>query len=413
MRILVINSGSSSVKACVYEIGRNLPDRPPPAMWEARIEWLDKTAAIMVKNSRGAVHKNQIAVTSREQAGRDLLSTLWRGEARIVSSAAEIDAVGHRVVHGGPHLEEPVVITPEVRLTIASVSAFAPLHINAELAGMKIVDDLLGSVPQMAVFDTGFHRGMPLAAAVYPGPYKWFENGIRRYGFHGINHQYCTGRAAQLLGKNKNSIKLVICHLGNGCSLAAVERGRSVDTTMGFTPLDGLMMGTRSGAVDPGILIFLMSQGQMNAHDLDRVLNHQSGLLGISGVSSDMRDVLAGMATGNERPKLAFDIYVHRVRAAIGSMAAGLGGMDAVVFTAGVGENSPQVRTAACSGLEFFGIKLDEERNAHPTLDADIAAPESRVRVLVIRAEEDWAIAAECWKLAHATAGECAADRAN
>jgi acetate kinase len=402
MKILVINSGSSSVKACVYEIGRTLPDNPPPALWEAKIEWQDKEAAIVVKNSSGAFHKDQIAVTSREQAGRDLLSTLWTGDASIIKSPAEIDAVGHRVVHGGPHFEDPVVLTPEVRSAIASVSAFAPLHITAELAGMKIVDDLLGSVPQMAVFDTGFHRRMPLAAAVYPGPYNWFENGIRRYGFHGINYQYCTGRAAQLLGKKKNSIKLVICHLGSGCSLAAVERGRSVDTTMGFTPLDGLMMGTRSGSIDPGIMIFLMSQGQMNAHDLNLVLNHHSGLLGISGLSSDMRDVLSGMEGGNERAKLAFDIYVHRVRAAIGSMAAVVGGMDAVVFTAGIGENSPQVRTAACRGLEFLGIKLDEERNADPALDADVAAPDSRVRVLVIRAEEDWAIAAECWKLAHA-----------
>jgi acetate kinase len=409
MKILVINSGSSSVKACVYEIGWTLPDNPPPALWEAKIEWQDKAAAIVVKNSSGAFHKDQIAVTSREQAGRDLLSTLWTGDASIIKSHAEIDAVGHRVVHGGPHFEDPVVLTPEVRSAIASVSAFAPLHITAELAGMKIVDDLLGSVPQMAVFDTGFHRRMPLAAAVYPGPYNWFENGIRRYGFHGINHQYCTERAAQLLGKKKNSIKLVICHLGSGCSLDAVQHGRSVDTTMGFTPLDGLMMGTRSGSIDPGILIFLMSQGQMNAHDLDMVLNHQSGLQGISGVSSDMRDVIAGMEGGNERAKLAFDIYVHRVRAAIGSMAAAVGGMDAVVFTAGIGENSPQVRTAACRGLEFLGIKLDEERNADPALDADIAAPDSRVRVLVIRAEEDWAIAAECWKLAHATARSRAA----
>lgn len=409
MKILVVNSGSSSVKACVYEIGWTLPDNPPPALWEAKIEWQGNTAAIVVKNSSGAVHKNQIAITSREQAGRDLLRTLWTGDTRIIKSAAEIDAVGHRVVNGGPHFEEPVVLTPEVRAAIASVSSFAPLHFTAEVAGMKIVDDLLGPVPQMAVFDTGFHRQMPLAAAVYPGPYKWFENGIRRYGFHGINHQYCTGRAAQLLGKKKNSIKLVICHLGSGCSLAAVEQGRSVDTTMGFTPLDGLMMGTRSGSIDPGILIFLMSQGQMNAHDLDMVLNHQSGLLGISGLSSDMRGVLAGMEGGNERAKLAFDMYVHRVRAAIGGMAAVLGGMDAVVFTAGIGENSPQVRTAACRLLEFLGIKLDEEKNADPALDADIAAADSRVRVLVIRAEEDWAIAAECWKLAHATAKSTAA----
>ena len=409
MKVLVINSGSSSVKACVHEIRGTLPENPPPALWEAKIEWKDEAAEIVVKNFRGASHKNHIAITSRDQLGQDLLSTLWSGDTKIIDSASDIDAVGHRVVHGGPHFEEPVILTPEVRAVIASVSSFDPLHTTAELAGMKIVENLFGSVPQIAVFDTGFHRHMPLAAAVYPGPYSWFENGIRRYGFHGINHQYCTGRAAQLLGKNRKSVKLVICHLGNGCSLAAVEQGRSVDTTMGFTPLDGLMMGTRSGSIDPGILIFLISQGHMNAEDLERVLNQQSGLLGISGISSDMREVVAGMEHGNERAKLAFDIFVHRVRAALGSMAAVIGGMDAVVFTAGIGENSPQVRSAVCRRLEFLGIKLDEHRNLAPALDADIAAPESRVRVLVIPAEEDWAIAAECWKLANAAAKHRAA----
>ena len=299
-------------------------------------------------------------------------------------------------------VEDSAVITPEVCKAIASVSAFAPLHIDAELEGVRTVENLLGSVPQVAVFDTGFHRQIPLPASIYPGPYEWFESGIRRYGFHGINHQYCTSRAAQLLGKDEEQLRLVICHLGNGCSLAAVHGGRSVDTTMGFTPLEGLMMGTRSGSVDPGILTFLMRQGRLDANEIDGVLNHKSGLLGISGISGDMRDILAAIGRGHERAKLAFNIYVHRLRAAIAAMAAAMGGVDVLVFTAGVGENSAEVRAAACDGLEFLGIRLDVQANARPILDADVSAPSSQVRVLVIRAEEDWAITKECWKLLHA-----------
>jgi acetate kinase len=402
MKILVLNSGSSSQKACLYEIGRTLPMRPPAPLWEGRIEWCGDIAAIVVKNSQGVVLKQELPVSSRELVIHHLLRTLRDGEARAITSNSDIDAVGHRVVHGGPHFEDPVAITPEVRSAIDSVSAFAPLHLRAELEGMKIVENLLGAVAQVAVFDTGFHRQIPLSAAIYPGPYDWFESGIRRYGFHGINHQYCAERAAQLLGKDTGSLKLVTCHLGNGCSVAAIHEGRSIDTTMGFTPLDGLMMGTRSGSVDPGILTFLMRQGKLDGQEIDNVLNQKSGLLGISGLSSDMRDILAAIQQGHERAKLAFDIYVHRLRAAIGGMAAVLGGVDALVFTAGVGENSPEVRAVACSGLEFLGLRLDSKANARPSLDQDISTADSRVRVLVIRAEEDWAIAKECWKLVNA-----------
>jgi acetate kinase len=403
MKILVLNSGSSSQKACLYEIGETLPNHPPAALWEGKIEWGADTAAIVAKNSQGVVLKEELPVASREQVIRHLLSSALDGTARAVASTSEIDAVGHRVVHGGPRFEDPVVITNEVRSAIESVATFAPLHIRAELEGVNLVENLLGPVPQIAVFDTGFHRHIPLSAAIYPGPYEWFERGIRRYGFHGINHQYCAERAAQLLGKDPQSLKLVTCHLGNGCSAAAIRGGHSVDTTMGFTPLDGLMMGTRSGSVDPGILTFLMRQDQLNGQEIDRVLNHKSGLLGISGLSSDMRDILIGVQEGRERAKLAFDIYVHRLRAAIGSMAAVLGGVDALVFSAGVGENSPELRAAACSGFEFLGLRLDSKTNARPSLDQDVSTSDSRVRVLVIRAQEDWAIAKECWKLAQAT----------
>lgn len=402
MKILVLNSGSSSQKACIYEIGETLPDHPPLCLWEGKIEFGDGTATITAKNSAGAVVKEQLPISSREEVVRHLLRTARDGKTRAIGSVHEIDAVGHRVVHGGSHFEDPVVVTPEVRAAIASVSPLAPLHIRAELEGMEIVGSVLGAIPQIAVFDTGFHRQMPESSAIYPGPYEWAEKEIRRYGFHGINHQYCAGRAAQLLRKDATSLNLVSCHLGNGCSVTAIQGGLSVDTTMGFTPLEGLMMGTRSGSVDPGILTFLMRQEKLDAEKIDHVLNQESGLLGISGVSGDMRDILAAMQRGHERAKLAFDIYIHRLRAAIGGMAAVLGGMDGLVFTAGVGENSPEVRAAACSILAFLDLKLDRELNSRPFLDCDISTADSRVRVLVIRAEEDWAIATECWKLARA-----------
>ncbi len=262
MKVLVLNSGSSSLKACLYEIGEALPIHPQRPLWEGRIEWNSDAATISVKNSRGAVLREELKVSSREQFVRHLLGTLSTGETSAIGFVSEIDIVGHRIVHGGPNFEAPVVLTPEVRAAIAGVSMLAPLHIDAELEGMKIVESLFGPVTQAAVFDTGFHRQMPLSAAIYPGPYDWFKRGIHRYGFHGINHQYCAGRAAQLLAKDLKSLKIVSCHLGNGCSVAAIHEGRSLDTTMGFTPLDGLMMGTRSGSVDPGVLIYLMRDGR-------------------------------------------------------------------------------------------------------------------------------------------------------
>lgn len=402
MKILVLNSGSSSQKACLYEIGDALPDHPANCLWEGKIEWNGDCAAVSVKNSQGTKEKKQVNVSSRAQAIRNLLSTAWSGKTQAIQAPSDIDAVGHRVVHGGPHFEDPVLISNEVRSAIASASAFAPLHIRAELEGMEILEEILGAVPQIAVFDTGFHRQMPESAAVYPGPYEWLQRGIRRYGFHGINHQYCAGRAAQKLGKSPASLKLVTCHLGNGCSAAAIAGGRSIDTTMGFTPLDGLVMGTRSGSVDPGILTFLMRQGQLDGNEIDKILNQRSGLLGLSGLSSDMRDILTGVERGHERAKLAFDVYVHRLRGAIGAMAAVLGGMDALIFTAGVGENAPAVRAAACATLEFLGVRLDPTANANPGPDQDISSSDSQVRVLVIRAQEDWAIAGECWKLVQA-----------
>jgi len=398
MKILVLNSGSSSQKACLYEIGQALPESPPACLWEGKIEWEGEIAKAAVKNFRGLTQQTQIKVSSRSQAVEQLLGTLWGGKNPALATASDVDVVGHRVVHGGPQYEEPTLITFEVKSAIAKASAFAPLHNRAELEGMEIIENLLGPVSQIAVFDTGFHRKMPLPAMVYPGPYEWFESGIHRYGFHGINHQYCAERTAQLLQRDLQSLRLVTCHLGNGCSLAAIRDGRSIDTTMGFTPLEGLMMGSRSGSIDPGILTYLMRQGRLQSQEIDDVLNLQSGLLGVSGISGDMREIAAAMKHGQARAQLAFDIYVHRLQTGIGAMVAALGGIDALIFTAGVGENSAEVRHATCRQLGFLGLKLDAGANARPAVDGDIATSDSAVRVLVIRAQEDWAIARECWR---------------
>lgn len=395
----MLNSGSSSQKICLYEIGDTLPEDAPACLWEAKIEWQGEFAEAEIKIGRDFAKKDRIKVSSRSQAVEHLLNTLWQGETKLLESPSEVDVVGHRIVHGGPRFEDPVFITSEVKSAIAGVSAFAPLHNRAELEGMEIVEKLFPQVPQIAVFDTGFHKNMPLPAAIYPGPFEWFDQGIRRYGFHGINHKYCGRRAAQLLRRAPSSLRLVSCHLGNGCSLAAIQGGKSVDTTMGFTPLEGLMMGTRSGSVDPGILTYLVRQHKLSGEQLDDLLNKRSGLWGISGISGDMREILAALKKGNERAQLAFDIYIHRLQSGVGAMIAVLGGIDALIFTAGVGENSPEVRAAACKNLDFVGLNLDLKKNAQSPPDEDISSPDSSVRVVIISAQEDWEIARDCWNL--------------
>jgi len=400
MKILILNSGSSSQKSCLYEVDDSLPDDPPACLWQAKIEWQGEFADADIKSGEESAQTIRLKISSRAHAVGQMLDSMWKGESKAVSALSEIDVVGHRVVHGGPKFEDPVVITPEVKSAIADVSAFAPLHNRAELEGMETIEKLLGeNVPQVAVFDTGFHKTMPLSAAVYPGPYDWFEAGIHRYGFHGINHKYCARRAAHLLRREAAPLRLVSCHLGNGCSLAAIQNGKSVDTTMGFTPLEGLMMGTRSGSVDPGILTYLMRQQHLSGGQLDELLNQHSGLLGISGISDDMREILQAIKSGHQRAKLAFDIYVHRLRSGIGAMIAVLGGIDALIFTAGVGENSPEVRAAACENLRYAGVELDPGKNAQSTPDCDISTTAASVRVLTICAQEDWEIARDCWKL--------------
>jgi acetate kinase len=403
MKILVLNSGSSSQKACLFDLAAPLPDDPPQPLWEGKLEWRDDRATLEAHTASGAAVRENVAPGERSAATSRLLNELVSGKTRVLELLAEIDVVGHRIVNGGRCYTRSTVITAEVKSAIEKMAVFAPLHNRLELDGIALIETLFEKcrvvVPQVAVFDTGFHSSLPDAAAIYPGPYEWAEQGIRKFGFHGINHQYCAGRAAQILGKNLADLKLITCHLGNGCSLAAIRGGKSVDTTMGFTPLDGLMMGTRSGSVDPGILTYLMRGKKLDGKALDEILNSKSGLLGISGVSADMREVIAEMQSGNKRAQLAFDIFVHRLRAGIGSMLAASEGADAIIFTGGIGENSAEVRSEACSHFSFLKLMIDSAKNTAKPVDTDISSPESSVRILVISAQEDWAIARECWKL--------------
>src|SRR3984957_9372874 len=367
MKILVLNGGSSSFK-CWFQ---DVPDGP---RWTAHASWKNPEPPPGLLD--------------------DLLQPLWQGEKKAIDSPAEIEVVGHRIVHGGPKYRASVLVTPEVRAGIAEQAEFAPVHNRIQLAAIETVDRIIGTqVPQVAVFDTGFHVTLAPPAYVYPGPYAWLDEGIRRYGFHGISVQYSTRRAAQLLQVPANSSRLIVCHLGNGASVTAVANGKSVDTSMGFTPLEGLMMGTRSGSIDPSILVYLIRRHGYSADQIEEILNRKSGLRGVSGNASDMREILDLMDQGNERARLAYDIYAHRLTREIGAMLAVLGGVDAIVFTGGIGENCAPLRQVVCDQLAFLGLKLDPAKNANPDLDQNVAAAGSSIQVLVIRADEDWEIA--------------------
>jgi acetate kinase len=403
VKILVINGGSSSLK-CWFS---DLPDGPlpiaaPQPHWSARADWSEHSgiAEVQIKRSDGATIERQLHVDAPVGVLEPILDLLWKGEAKVLGGPSDIQAVGHRIVHGGPKFRESTLLTADVRNAIAEQVEFAPAHNRFELESIQTIDHVLGTaVPQIACFDTGFHSTLEPAAYVYPGPYSWVEQGIRRYGFHGISHQYASARASEMLGGDPQTLRLIVCHLGNGASLAAVRGGKSVDTTMGFTPIEGLMMGTRCGSIDPGIFVFLIRNRGYTADQLDRILNRESGLYGVSGVSADMREVLHAMEDHNERAQLAFDVYAHRLIREVGAMLAVLGGLDALIFTGGVGENTWQLREIVCEQFGFLGMKVDAVKNREPKLDADVADDSSTVRVLVIRAEEEWEIARECHRL--------------
>ena len=403
MKILVLNAGSSSQKSCLYEIDENadLPECAPVPLWQAYADWTHHhgTTEVKISNASGVTFEDNLETDVRSDVIEYILKTLWSGKTRVLSQASDVDIVGHRVVHGGTEFEKSILVTPEVKMAISRMAILAPLHNPANLEGIEVVERIFPNIPQVAVFDTAFHRHMPLAAMVYPGPYDWYEQQIFRYGFHGISHQYCSRRAAQILGKDLESLRLITCHLGNGCSLAAIHHGLSIETTMGFTPLEGLMMGSRSGSIDPGIMLYLLQQKKVTVEQLDETLNKASGLKGISG-TGDMRQILRDIKEDKPRAKLAFDMFVHRLRYYIGAMLATLGGLDALVFSGGIGENAAEVRSAACESFAFLGLKLDEQKNIQSPPDQLISAADSAIPTLIIHTQEDWAIARECWELA-------------
>lgn len=404
MKILVLNAGSSSQKSRLYEIDEPLPTQAPPPLWEANADWTKTQGKVTITTKIGEHYQEyELATSSQAEIAERMIRTLWEETPAILKSPAEITGVGHRVVHGGPSYSTSTLITPVVKKTIEDLTPFAPLHNPANLEGIEAMERLLGETPQVAVFDTAFHSTMPDEAKIYPGPYSWYEQGIRRYGFHGTSHQYCAQRTAELLGRDINSLRIINCHLGNGCSLAAIKNGKSIDTTMGFTPLEGLMMGTRSGSIDPSIPLYLQREQGLSVEQVDRQLNKESGLLGISGVSSDMRQVIKAAQEGNARAQLARQIYIRRLCSSLGAMLAVLGGADAITFTGGVGENDAQLRAETCAALQFLNVQIDSARNESSPADQDIATPKSAIRVLVVHTEEDWEIAKECWQVIHAS----------
>jgi acetate kinase len=381
LSILVLNAGSSSLKFSLF-------DRQVRQV----LAWgqLDRGAGGHFQEEGAAPVEVQGASTQGRAAVEPILGFLSRTRA----ASSGIEAVGHRVVHGGEAFHHSVPIDASARAEIARLKALAPLHNGPALEAIEAAQDLLPKVLQVAVFDTAFFAGLPRRAHVYALPYEWYaEWGVRRFGFHGINHAYCAARAAELL--REDGLRLVTCHLGNGCSAAAVRGGAAVATTMGFTPLEGLMMGTRPGSVDPGILLFLQREKGLTAAQLDQALNHGSGLLGISGLSPDYRQVEEAARQGNERARLALEMYADRITATAAALVASLGGLDALAFTAGVGENAAPLRAQVCRDLAFLGLELDPERNAGCRPDAEVATTRSTARILVLRAREDLMIARE------------------
>lgn len=395
MNILVINAGSSSLKYQLIDmngekvLAKGLCDRIGLS-----------GSVIKHKTHDGRAIEKEIVMNNHLDAIKQLIAVLTDEQVGVIKSLDEINAVGHRVVHGGEKFFSSVVINDEVLKTIEECEELAPLHNPPNVTGIKACTEIMKGVPQVAVFDTAFHQTMPKKAYIYALPYEYYEKyKLRKYGFHGTSHKYVSERAAVLLNKPYDQLKIVTCHLGNGSSVTAVDCGKSVETSMGFTPLDGLAMGTRCGTIDPAAVTFLMNKEKLTTEQMDEIMNKKSGVYGISGVSSDFRDLDDAVSKGNERAELALQIFAYQVKKYIGAYACAMGGLDAVVFTAGIGENNPGVRQRICSNLEFMGIKIDPEKNKSKGVEIDISAEGAKVRTLVIPTNEELAIAKETIRL--------------
>lgn len=396
MKILVLNCGSSSIKYALY----NMDDNSVMTSGGAERVGLDG-AFVKVKLANGEKKQIMHDIPEHTEGVKFIFSLLTDPEIGVIKSLDEIDAVGHRMVHGGEKFAESVLITPEVIEAFKACSDLAPLHNPANLKGVDAVSELMPVLPQVGVFDTAFHQTMPARAYLYAVPYELYEKyGVRRYGFHGTSHRYVSARALEFLGKPVEGSKVITAHIGNGGSLAAVVDGKCIDTTMGLTPLEGVMMGTRSGDIDAGAVSFIQKKLNLDADGISDLLNKKSGISGLSGLSSDMRDIENAANAGNERAIVAQDSYFYRVKKYIGAYAAAMEGVDVIVFTAGVGENQTKMREEVCKGLEFMGVKVDVAKNA--TIrgeEAIISTPDSKVTVVVIPTDEELMIASDTMAL--------------
>ena len=397
MKILVINAGSSSLKFQLIDMENE------QVIAKGICEEIGGKSGFKFKVPGRDDYKAAIAMPTHADALQLVLDTLVDENMGVIKSVSEIGAVGHRVVHGGEKFASSVLVTDEVKAIIAECADLAPLHNPANLNGIVVCEKLMG-VPQVAVFDTSFHQTMPEEAYMYALPYEYYEKyKIRRYGFHGTSHRYVSERAAALLGKPASECNVITCHLGNGASFAAVKGGKCIDTSMGVTPLEGIMMGTRSGNIDPAIIPYLMRKGELTtADDIDKMMNKKSGMLGISGKTSDNQEIERLSNAGDHRAALCEQMYCHQLSKFVGSYMLAMGGADAIVFTGGIGENNPKYRTALCEKLAFLGVKIDEEKNHVRGKEIDITTPDSPVKVFVIPTDEELVIARDTLEIVSA-----------
>lgn len=396
MKILVLNCGSSSIKYALYD----MDSKTVMTSGGAERVGLDG-AFVKVKLANGEKKQIMHDIPEHTEGVKFIFSLLTDPEIGVIKDLKEIDAVGHRMVHGGEKFNKSVLLTDEVLKVFEACTDLAPLHNPANLKGVRAVQELMPGLPQVGVFDTAFHQTMPKEAYMYAIPYELYEKyGVRRYGFHGTSHRYVSQRVCEYLGVKAEGKKIITCHIGNGGSIAAVKDGKCVDTSMGLTPLEGLMMGTRSGDIDGGAVTFIEKKLGLDADGMSNLLNKKSGLLGVSGISSDMREIFSANEAGNERAKLAFDMYCYRIRKYVGSYAAAMNGCDIMVFTAGVGENQADMRQRVCEGLSFMGVEIDVDKNntVHGE-EAVISTPESKVTVVVIPTDEELMIASDTMAL--------------
>lgn len=389
MKVLVVNAGSSSLKYQLINMENEL------VMAKGICERIGTTGQITHKTADGRGYKKDYPMPTHSEAFACLVEALTTGEAKVIDSMSEISAVGHRIVQGGAYFSESCIVTDEVIDKIEQLAELAPLHNAAHVLGIRACIEALGKdVPEVVVFDTSFHQTMPPKAYIYPIPYEYYEKyQVRRYGFHGTSHRYVSGRMAELLGRDIKDLKIITCHLGNGCSITAVEHGKVIDTSMGLTPLDGFAMGTRCGSMDPSVLTYIATKENLTPQDISDICNKKSGLLGVSGLSHDSRDVNIAADEGNERARLAIDIQRYQVAKFIGSYIAAMNGVDAIVFTGGIGENDPGLREYVVGQLGYMGVSLNAENNKTRGKELPISTEDSRVAVWVVPTDEEMVIA--------------------